>query len=84
MRSTWKPSPTTPPLEQKNRSLRSRSSHILPSDVGHKVAIHDGRRLSWIQIRNPMVGFKFGSFMLTKRLGGGIHLSPSKKKNKKR
>ena len=44
----------------------SRSSVILPSFVGHTIAIHDGRKHVPVYITEDMVGHKLGEFVLTR------------------
>lgn len=51
----------------------SRRSTILPIFVGTNVEIHDGKKFVNLSITKNMVGYKFGEFALTKRIGRSIH-----------
>nr|QHN54983.1 ribosomal protein S19 [Anchomanes hookeri] len=44
----------------------SRASTIIPSMVGHTIAIHNGKEHLPIYIRNRMVGHKLGEFAPTR------------------
>nr|YP_008080558.1 ribosomal protein S19 [Pharus latifolius]AEI29145.1 ribosomal protein S19 [Pharus latifolius] len=44
----------------------SRASSILPTMVGHTIAIHNGKEHIPIYITNPMVGHKLGEFVPTR------------------
>ncbi|VAI45874.1 unnamed protein product [Triticum turgidum subsp. durum] len=44
----------------------SRASSILPTMVGHTIAIHNGKEHIPIYITNPMVGRKLGEFVPTR------------------
>lgn len=46
--------------------VKSRKSTILPSLVGNKVAIHNGKEYKTITITTNHVGHKFGEFAITK------------------
>ena len=48
----------------------SRSSMILPSFVGHTVAVHDGRKHIPVYITEDMVGHKLGEFAVTRTYKG--------------
>ena len=48
----------------------SRSSMILPSFVGHNVAVHDGRKHIPVYITEDMVGHKLGEFAPTRTFKG--------------
>jgi len=63
----------------------SRRSVILPIFVGTNVEIHDGKKFVNLSITKNMVGYKFGEFALTKRIGRNIHkeVTVSKKIQKK-
>lgn len=59
--------------------LLSRRSVILPSSVGAKVAISNGKRYKSFLIVGDMVGHKFGEFANTRKKG-----VPKKKQKKKK
>ena len=44
----------------------SRASTILPSFVGHTIAVHDGRKHVPVYITEDMVGHKLGEFAPTR------------------
>ena len=48
----------------------SRSSTILPSFVGHTIAVHDGRKHVPVFITEDMVGHKLGEFAPTRTYKG--------------
>ena len=48
----------------------SRASTILPSFVGHTIAIHDGRKHVPVYITEDMVGHKLGEFAPTRTCKG--------------
>ena len=48
----------------------SRASMILPSFVGHTIAVHDGRKHGQVFINEDMVGFKLGEFDPTRTFKG--------------
>ena len=48
----------------------SRASTILPSFVGHTIAIHDGRKHVPVYITEDMVGHKLGEFVPTRTFKG--------------
>lgn len=48
----------------------SRSSMILPTMVGHTIAVHDGRKHVPVYITEDMVGHKLGEFAPTRRFRG--------------
>jgi ribosomal protein S19 len=60
-----------------NKSLRIKSEWI-----GEKVFIYNGKVFQRKSIHASMLGYKIGEFVLTKRLGGKIHIKESKKKKK--
>lgn len=49
------------------------------SDVGSSVLVSSGKVVSKLVITDMMVGYRFGEFVLTKRLGSAIHVKKSKK-----
>ena len=48
----------------------SRASTILPSFVGHTIAVHDGRKHVPVYITEDMVGHKLGEFAPTRLFRG--------------
>lgn len=48
----------------------SRRSMILPSFIGHTIAVHDGRKHVPVFITDAMVGHKLGEFAPTKTFKG--------------
>ena len=59
----------------------SRSSTILPTFVGHTIAVHDGRKHVPVYVTEDMVGHKLGEFVPTRKYGG--HGADDKKAGKK-
>jgi small subunit ribosomal protein S19 len=55
----------------------SRGSTIIPSMIGHTIAIHNGREHIPIFITDQMVGHKLGEFSLTRTFRG--HAKSDKK-----
>ena len=56
--------------EKKIIKTWSRASTILPSFVGHTIAIHDGRKHVPVYITEDMVGHKLGEFAPTRLFRG--------------
>lgn len=56
--------------EQKIIKTWSRTSTILPSFVGHTIAVHDGRKHVPVYITEDMVGHKLGEFAPTRTFKG--------------
>ena len=56
--------------EKKIIKTWSRASTILPSFVGHTIAIHDGRKHVPVYITEDMVGHKLGEFAPTRTFYG--------------
>ena len=52
--------------EKKVIKTWSRASTILPSFVGHTIAVHDGRKHVPVYITEDMVGHKLGEFAPTR------------------
>ena len=48
----------------------SRRSTILPSMLGHTIAVHDGRKHVPVYITEDMVGHKLGEFVATRTYRG--------------
>ncbi len=64
--------------EKKVVKTWSRSSTILPSFVGHTIAVHDGRKHVPVYITEDMVGHKLGEFAPTRTFKGhGAHTERS-------
>ena len=60
--------------EKKVVKTWSRASTILPTFVGHTVAVHDGRKHVPVYITEDMVGHKLGEFAPTRTFRGhGSH-----------
>ena len=68
--------------EKKIIKTWSRASTILPSFVGHTIAIHDGRKHVPVYITEDMVGHKLGEFALTRTYRG--HGKDAEKKSRVR
>jgi small subunit ribosomal protein S19 len=56
--------------EKKVVKTWSRSSTILPTFVGHTIAVHDGRKHVPVYITEDMVGHKLGEFAPTRTFRG--------------
>ena len=56
--------------EKKVVKTWSRASMILPSFVGHTIAVHDGRKHVPVYITEDMVGHKLGEFAPTRTYRG--------------
>ena len=56
--------------EKKVIKTWSRPSMILPTMVGHTIAVHDGRRHVPVFITENMVGHKLGEFAATRTFKG--------------
>ncbi len=64
--------------ERKVFKTWSRTSTILPSFVGHTIAVHDGRKHVPIYMTEDMVGHKLGEFVPTRTFKGhGSHTERS-------
>ena len=48
----------------------SRASMISPDFIGHRFAVHNGRRFIEIYVTEDMVGHRFGEFALTRTFKG--------------
>ena len=48
----------------------SRASTIIPSFVGHTIAVHDGRKHVPVYVQEDMVGHKLGEFAPTRTFRG--------------
>lgn len=56
--------------EKKVVKTWSRASTILPSFVGHTIAVHDGRKHVPVYVTEDMVGHKMGEFAPTRTYKG--------------
>lgn len=56
--------------EKKVVKTWSRASTILPSFVGHTIAVHDGRKHVPVYVTEDMVGHKLGEFAPTRTFKG--------------
>ena len=56
----------------------SRSSTILPSFLGHTIAVHDGRKHIPVYVTEDMVGHKLGEFAATRTYKGHADKSSGK------
>ncbi len=56
--------------EKKVVKTWSRSSTVLPTFVGHTIAVHDGRKHIPVYITEDMVGHKLGEFAPTRTFRG--------------
>jgi len=56
--------------EKKVIKTWSRSSTILPTFVGHTIAVHDGRKHVPVYVTEDMVGHKLGEFAPTRTFRG--------------
>lgn len=67
-------------LSSNVRDIRvwSRRSFILPSFVGKKCAVYNGRNFVSLLISEEMIGHKFGEFAVTRKKG--VHKKKGKKK----
>lgn len=76
MKSLWKgpfilPKVYTNLMQQPNRKvffLKRKNSVILPEFVGLVVKVYNGQKFLTLVITPKMVGYKFGSFVFTRRL----------------
>ena len=59
----------------------SRRSMILPSFIGHTIAVHDGRKHVPVFISDAMVGHKLGEFAPTRTFKG--HVKDDRKAKRK-
>ncbi len=48
----------------------ARGSQISPDFIGHRFAVHNGRRFIEIYVTEDMVGHRFGEFALTRTFKG--------------
>ena len=57
-------------MDKKVVKTWSRSSTILPTFVGHTIAVHDGRKHVPVYVTEDMVGHKLGEFAPTRTYKG--------------
>ena len=67
-------------IYQKKSCTVKRSSEIMPWFLDKTVKIHNGKKLTSLQITNEMIGHKFGEFSFTRVK----NIYKNKKKKKKR
>ena len=65
--------------EKKVVKTWSRASTVLPTMVGHTIAVHDGRRHVPVFITENMVGHRLGEFAPTRTFRGHAHGAPVEK-----
>ena len=65
--------------EKKVVKTWSRASVVLPTMVGHTIAVHDGRRHVPVFITENMVGHKLGEFAPTRTFRGHGHGAAAEK-----
>lgn len=64
--------------EKKVIKTWSRSSTIVPSMLGHTIAVHDGRKHVPVYVTEEMIGHKLGEFAPTRTFRGhGAHTERS-------
>ena len=66
--------------EKKLVKTWSRSSTVLPSFVGHTIAVHDGRKHVPVYVTEDMVGHKLGEFALTRTYRGHVNNEKTSKR----
>lgn len=61
---------------QKNNNIKkvSRNLKIYSSFLNKKVKIYNGKKYILQEIKPNMIGYKFGDFVLTKKITNKIHL----------
>lgn len=66
---TWDPRGPAVSVEASQASPRvARWATLLPSWVGLRLQVHDGRRFHPLQVEENMIGHKAGEFCATRRL----------------
>lgn len=75
MRSTWKGPfisykvyTTLVKLSKKFYFLKKKNNIILPEFIGLFIKIYNGQKFIDLHITSNMVGYKFGSFIVTRKL----------------
>lgn len=66
----------------KDKMIVKRNQVISKYDIGKNVYIYTGRNLILFEIDRKHVGYKYGQFIFTKRMGYVIHPERRKKKKK--
>ena len=61
-----------------------KSSIILSIFVGFSFLIYNGKKFMPIRILKNMVGYRFGEYVLTKKIGSTIHVVSKKRKKKRK
>lgn len=87
MRSSWKGSFLKKFVEIKEEDLKLlmfNSSVINNSFIGCRVLMHLGNKIKSYKISKIMLGFRFGEFLVCKKLGKVIHYKKAGKKKKKK
>ena len=87
MRSNWKGSFLKKFLNFKEEDLKLinyNSSIINKSFLGCRVLMHLGNKIKSYKISKVMLGFRFGEFLICKKLGKIIHYKKLGKKKKKK
>ena len=69
--------------EKKVLKTWSRSCTILPSFVGHTIAVHNGKKHIPVYVKSEMVGHKLGEFSPTRTFPGHGGVKAIKAKGKK-
>jgi len=69
--------------EKKVLKTWSRSTTILPSFVGHTIAVHNGKKHIPVYVKSEMVGHKLGEFSPTRTFPGHGGVKAIKAKGKK-
>jgi ribosomal protein S19 len=59
-----------------------RSLRIVKGLIGKRISIYNGKEFVSLLIRDYHVGYRFGQFIKTKKLGGNIHNKELKKQKK--
>jgi ribosomal protein S19 len=59
------------------------SSLIHLKDIGREFVVYTGKMLQKVKVVEGMENTRFGSYILTKKLGPRIHIKKIKKKKKK-
>ena len=66
-------------IVQKNPAFRVKSV-----DIGKTYSVMNGKSSINVAVTEPMVGFRFGQFVLTKKLGSAIHVKKTRKAQQKK
>jgi small subunit ribosomal protein S19 len=68
---------------EKTVRTHCRDAIVLPSHVGRKVAVHNGKEFKEVEVRPEMIGHYYGEFALTRRFekhsGPGVGATRSSK-----